>query len=218
MVKTMAKKARRAKKQIEEVVQFALGHRTRVHILILLNEDIYTAAELAKMIDQPLNNVHGHLSKMLEDGSIEIAREERKGNMLQYWYRAVEVQYYSPKDFERLPYTHRQNITGAILQSGTAEVMAGFFDGKLATPEACCYWDWYNLDTKGREDAQALYLRFLDDMREIEVESTNRVIETEEETTSMLLDLMYFERPRKGLRRELREARSANTEWKPIRD
>jgi len=212
VVEAMAKKARRAKKQIEEVVQFALGHKTRVHILILLNEDTYTAGELARLIDQPLNNVHGHLNKMLEDGSIEIARQERKGNMLQYWYRAVEVQYYSPEDFEQLPYTYRQNITGAILQSGTAEVMAGFFDGKLATPEACCYWDWYNLDTKGREDAQALYLQFLDDIRGIEIESTNRAAETQEETTSMLLDLMYFERPRKGRRRELRETKSANNE------
>lgn len=212
MVKTIAKRAKRAKKQIEEVVRFALGHPTRVYILILLNEDIYTAGDLAKIMDEPLNNVHGHLSKMLEQGSIEIAQEKRKGNMIQYWYKAVENQYYSPEDFEQLTFIERQNITGAILQSGTAEVMAGFFDGKLATSEACCYWDWYNLDAEGRKKAQALYLKFLDEIRELEIESTNRVAETKEETTSMLLDLMYFERPRKGLRRGLREARSADAE------
>ena len=37
---------------------------------------------------------------MLDDGLIEIAREEMKGNMTQCWYRAVEVQTYSMEEFE----------------------------------------------------------------------------------------------------------------------
>lgn len=63
MVRSMAKRAKRARRRIEDVVQYALGHRTRVYILILLNEGIYTAAELAAMMDEPLNNVHKHLGK-----------------------------------------------------------------------------------------------------------------------------------------------------------
>ncbi len=208
MVKTMATKAKRAKRRIEDVVQYALGHKTRVHILILLNEGIYTAGELAKMIKEPLNNVHKHLGKMLEDGSIEIAREEREANFVRYWYRAVETQCYEQEEFEQLPFAYRQNITGAILQSGTAEVMAGFYAGTLADPRACCYWDWYNLDGEGRIAAEALNLRYLNEMREIEVESTNRAAEGGEETTSMLLHNMFFERPRKGLSRAIRLGRS----------
>lgn len=204
----MAKRARRAKKRIEDVVQYALGHRTRVYILILLNEGIYTAGELAAMIDEPLNNVHKHLGKMLEDGSIEVAREEMEGNITRYWYRAVETQCYQQDEFEKLPFAYRQNIAGAILQSGTAEVMAGFYDGKLADPRACCYWDWFNLDAQGREEAEDLNLRYLDELREIEVRSTNRAVDTGEETTSMLLQHMYFERPRKGLSRAFRLGRS----------
>lgn len=208
MVRSMAKRAKRARRRIEDVVQYALGHRTRVYILILLNEGIYTAAELAAMMDEPLNNVHKHLGKMLEDGSVEIAREEREGNITRYWYRAVETQCYQQEEFEKLPFTYRQNIAGAILQSGTAEVMAGFYDGKLADPRACCYWDWYNLDTQGRMDAEALNLRYLEEMRDIECEATNRSAENGEETTSMLLHNMFFERPRKGLTRVMRLGKS----------
>lgn len=204
-MKTVAK---RAKRRIEEVVQYALGHRTRVYILILLNEGTYTAAELAAMIEEPLNNVHKHLGKMLEDGSVEVAREEKEGNITRYWYRAVETQCYQEDEFEQLPFVYRQNITGAILQSGTAEVMAGFYAGNLADPKACCYWDWYNLDAQGRSDAQALNLRYLNELREIECESTNRAAETGEQTTSMLLQNMFFERPRKGLSRAFRLGRS----------
>jgi DNA-binding transcriptional ArsR family regulator len=208
VVKAAAKKAKRARKRIEEVVQFALGHRTRVHILILLNEDIYTASQLAEMIDEPLNNVHGHLGKMLEDGSVEIAKEKRKRNMTQFWYRAVETQCYQQDEFERLPFLQRQNITGAILQSGTAEVMAGFYAGSLAEPRACCYWDWYNLDAKGREDAEALNLRYLHEYAQIETESAER---SGDETTSMLVNVKYFQRGRKGLSHAQRKCRGRQT-------
>jgi DNA-binding transcriptional ArsR family regulator len=204
----MAKQAKRTKRRIEEAVAYAVGHRTRVYILILLNEGTYTLTELASMIDEPANKVHKHLGRMLEDGSIEVAREEEEGNITRYWYRAVETQEYQQEEFEQLPFPYRQNIAGAILQSGTAEVMAGFYDGKLADPRACCYWDWYNLDAKGREDAEALNLRYLTELREIECESTNRAASSGEETTSMLLHNMFFERPRKGLARAFRLGRS----------
>jgi hypothetical protein len=121
--------------------------------------------------------------------------------MAQYWYRAVETQTYTVEEFEQLPHLYRQNIVGAIVQSGTAEVMAGLYAGKLADPRACVYWDWYNLDAKGREEADDLTERYLEDLREIEVASTNRAATSGEETISMLLDIMFFERPRKGATR-----------------
>lgn len=196
--------ARKAKKRIEEVVQYALGHKIRVHVLIVLNEGTYTAGEISEIIGVPLNTLHNHLRRMLADGSIEIAREERKGNMTQYWYRAVELQTFTVEEFEELPLLYRQNIVGAIVQSGTAEVMAALYAGKVADPRATVYWDWYNLDAPGREAADALTERYLRDMREIEVESTNRAAGTDEGTTSMLLNLTFAERARRGERREHR--------------
>jgi DNA-binding transcriptional ArsR family regulator len=193
--------ARKARKGIEEVVQYALGHKIRVHVLIVLNEGIYTAGEISEIIGVPLNTLHNHLRRMLDDGSIEIAREEKKGNMMQYWYKAVETQTYTVEEFEDLPHLYRQNIVGAIVQSGTAEVMAGLYAGKLADPRACVFWDWYNLDARGREEADALTERYIEDLRELEVQATNRAAATGEETTSMLLDITFFERPRKGTTR-----------------
>jgi DNA-binding transcriptional ArsR family regulator len=201
MVKAIAK---RAKKGIEEVVQYAVGHKIRVHVLITLNEGIYTASELSEITGVQLNTLHNHLRRMLDDGSVEIAREERRGNMTLYWYRAVEVETYTAEEFEQLPHAFRQNIVGAIVQSGTAEVMAGLYAGTLADPRATVYWDWYNLDARGRKDADALAERYLRDLREIECESTNRAAETGEGVTSMLLNFAFFERPRRGDRRRHR--------------
>lgn len=195
MVEAIIKKA---KKGIAEAVQYAISHEIRVHVLIVLNEGIYTAGEISEIIGVNLNTLHNHLRRMLDDGSIEIAREEKKGNMTQYWYRAVEVQSYTVEEFEKLPFAFQQNIVGAIAQSGFAEVLGGLYAGTLADPRSTVYWDWYNLDAQGREDADALTERYIEDMREIECETVNRVAKTGEETVSMLLDLVFFQRSRKG--------------------
>jgi DNA-binding transcriptional ArsR family regulator len=189
--------AKRAKKRIEDVVQYALGHKTRVRILIVLNDGIYTAAELAQIIEEPLTNVANHLRRMLDDGSIEIAREERKRNMVQYWYRAVEIPLYTTEEAEAMTPLQRQVTVGAIVQSGSAEVFAALHQGTLARPESILFWHWYNVDAQGREDMDAETHRYLERLREIEAESTNRRAGSGETGTSMLLNLALFERARK---------------------
>jgi DNA-binding transcriptional ArsR family regulator len=184
-------------KGIEEVVQFALGHWLRVYILIRLNEGIYTASELAERIGEPLNNVANHLRRMLDDGSIEIAKEVRKGNVVQFWYKAVEIPYYSQEDAEAMTHLQRQMTAGAVLQSGLAEVMAAFYVGNLADPRTVLFWHWFNVDKQGREEIEAENRRYLERLREIEVEATNRRAASGEDSTSMLVNLAVCERARK---------------------
>jgi DNA-binding transcriptional ArsR family regulator len=191
-------KVRQARKGIEEVVEYALGHRTRIQILVALNEGTYTAAQISEKIGEPQEIVQNHLRRMLEDGSIEIDEERPRGNRFQYTYRSVLVNTYTAEEFERLPFRFQQNIVGAILNSGLSEILAGFHAGKLAEPRAHEYWDWYNLDEKGQDDADALTHRFLRDIREIEDESLTRAAKSGEETTSRVLELFFFERTRKG--------------------
>lgn len=185
-------------KRIEEAVQYALGHRIRVHILIVLNDGFQTAAKLAEIIDEPLNNVSNHLRKMLDDGSVEIAKEERKGNVVQYWYKAVEIPFFSREAAEAMTHLQRQMTAGAIVQSGSAEVLAGLYGGKLADPRAILFWHWYNVDQQGREALEDESGRYLERVREIEVESTNRRADSGDDSTSILVNLAVFERARKG--------------------
>ena len=195
----MAKgKVRQAKKEIEEVVEYALGNKTRIKVLVALNEGSYTAAQISEKIDEPKEKVQNHLRWMLEDGAIEIDEERPIGNRDQYAYRSVVVNTYSAEEFERLPFRFRQNIAGAILSSGIAEILASFHAGKLAEPRAHEYWDWYNLDAKGQDDVDALTHRFLRDIRAIEDESFARAAKSGEEITSMVLELFFFERSRRG--------------------
>jgi predicted transcriptional regulator len=196
MVEALKDQAKKAKKGIVEVVQYAFGHKIRVHVLILLNEGIYTAGEISKVLDVPENTLNNHLRRMLADGSIEIAKEKKKGNMIQYWYRAMERKSYTVEEFERLPFAYQQNIVGAIVQCGTAEVLAGLYGGQLADPRATVFWDWYGLDAEGRKEADARTERYVEEMQEIECDAVNRAAETGEKLVTMVLNLTFFRRPR----------------------
>lgn len=190
-------KTRQPRKKIEEVVSYALGHRTRVEILIALNEELFTAQGLADRLDLSPSNIGNHLQRMLEDGSIEVGREERRGNVTQYWYKAREIPVYAPEDAEAMTPLERQVTVGAIVQSGLAEVLAALNSGTLADPQSILYWDWYNLDAKGQEEVDQESHRYLERLREIEAASTNRRAESGEEGTSMLVKLAFFRRARK---------------------
>ena len=76
-VTTKTRRTGQRKKSIEEVVAYAVGHRIRVHVLIVLNEGTYTPGEIARIIDEPLNNVSNHIRELLDAGSIELAETKR---------------------------------------------------------------------------------------------------------------------------------------------
>jgi predicted transcriptional regulator len=188
----------RKPKRIEEVVQYALGHKIRVEILILLNQGAFTSAQLAESLGESVSNVQNHLRKMLDDGAIEIAEEKRLTNVVTYWYKAVEIPVYTQEAAEAMTPVQQQMTVGAILQSGVAEELAGLYHGKLRDPRSCLYWHWYHVDQQGRQELEAENLRYLERVREIESESANRRAKSKEESTSMLLKLSVFERARRA--------------------
>lgn len=191
---------RRQRKRIEEAVQYALAHKIRIEILILLNEAAYTTAEVAELLELPLSNVSNHLKRMHEDGSIEVAKTEVRRATNMYWYRAVETPYYSKEEAEALTCMERQVIAGLVTQSGSAEVMAALWKGNLADARTILSWDWYNVDSEGRDDLEAENVRHLERVREIECEAVNRVAKTNEETIPMIVSLFAFVRARKPQR------------------
>jgi DNA-binding transcriptional ArsR family regulator len=194
------RREKKQRKRIEDAVQYALSHKTRVEVLILLNEASYTVAEISALINVEPNNVSNHIRRMLEDGAIEVAKvEERRGTNV-HWYRAVKIPYYSKEEAEGLTEMERQVTAGLVVQSGTAEVMAALFKGVLADTRTILSWDWYNVDQQGRDELEAENVRHLERIRETECEAINRCAESGEETTPILVSLFAFLRARKPRR------------------
>jgi DNA-binding transcriptional ArsR family regulator len=185
------------KRSVEEAVSYAVGHRIRIEMLSILNESTCSADELAKMIRQPLSNASHHIKELLHSRSIEIARTELVRNVNQNFYRAVEVPFFSDEEMEAKTPEERHEIYGLILQASMAEALAAFWAGKISNdPRTVMAWCWYNVDDQGREEIADEQAAHIERVRDIEARAISRSSDSGEETVSIIVTTLGYERSR----------------------
>jgi DNA-binding transcriptional ArsR family regulator len=186
-------------KQIGEVVSFALKHRVRLMILIVLNEGVYSPGEIAKIIDEPLRKVSNHIRDLADLGAIELVETTTRRNRQKHFYRAVKMPEYSEGDFEAMTPQERDITWGLIIQSMAAELLAALWKGTLRNNnKTVLTWRWHNVDTQGELEIYDVLEHAWERMWEIEGESVNRVAESKEKTRSILVTLGGLWRAKKA--------------------
>lgn len=192
---------RQSKKSIEEVVEYAIGHRTRVLVLSVLNEGVYTKEEIAGIIGEPTKRVANHIRELLDAGSIELARVEKVRNSERHYYRAAKMPFFSDEEVAEWTPLQRQVGAGLIIQNFFAEIMAAFWAGKIRDdPRHWLSWRWFHVDEEGRNALADEEQRFWDRCLEIQAEALNRSSESGEELKSIVVGGAAFERVRKAPR------------------
>jgi DNA-binding transcriptional ArsR family regulator len=190
-----SKRAGQRGKRIEEVVEYAVSHRIRSQILIVLSQGIYTTAEIADIIDEPLNRVGNHIRELLDAGSIEIADTKRRRNTHQHYLRAVRSPFFSEGEAKAMTPQERQVSAGLIVQSLVAEVMAGLWAGNMFDdPRDWLTWDWMNLDAEGRQELSEEQEDSWERLQAIKAKAATRVAETGEQTVPYIASVLGFER------------------------
>ncbi len=184
-------------RSVEEAVSYAVGHRVRIEILAALNERIYSAADLSRVLRQPLSTVTHHVEELRNSGSIEVACTKKVRNIEQNLYRSTGLPFYSDEDIAAMTPDQRQALAGLILQASMAEAMASLWAGKLKTdPRVVLAWRWFNLDGQGREDLADEQARWWERAQEIEAESASRRVESGEDVESIIVTLLAYKRSR----------------------
>ena len=187
------------KRGVEEAVGYALKHQHRVELLCLLNEGEHNRYELAALIGEEPDKIKHHLKELLDEGSIELAYSKRVGNMIQHYYRAVEMPFYSDEEVAAMPPEAKQAISGVILQAVMAEALAALWAGKMADdPRVWLSWRWFHVDSQGREDIADEQARHWARVRECEAESTNRCAKSGEPTKSIIVTSLGHVRCRRA--------------------
>ncbi len=193
--KTTAKPERN--RTVEEALSYAVAHRVRIEVLCLLNEQSYSAQELARVVHQPLSTVTHHIEELFNSGSIEVARTKQVRNISQNFYRAVAIPFLSDEEMQALTPQARQEIYGLILQASIAEAMASFSAGKITNdPRVMLAWRWFNVDDQDRSDIADEQARSWERIKEIEAESTNRRARTDERVQSIIVTSFGYVRNR----------------------
>jgi DNA-binding transcriptional ArsR family regulator len=182
------------KRSVEEAVSYAVGHRIRIEVLGLLNEEVRSPSELAKLTRQPITTISHHIKELVNSGCIELARIEKVRNADQHFYRAVELPFISDEEAESLPFETRQQYAAVILQAIMAEGLAALWAGKLSSDPVRMMWRWFNLDAEGRQELADEQRESWERIVEIETRSANRSAESGEATTSTIAVALGFER------------------------
>lgn len=188
------KRAGQRGKSIEEVVEYAVSHRIRSKILVVLNQGTYAPVELAAIIREPLNNVSNHIRELLDAGSIEIADTRRRRNFSQHYLRAVPMPFFSKREAEAMTWQQRQVWAGLIIQSLLAELMAGLWARKMFDdPRDWVAWERLDLDAEGRQELYEEQEESWQRLQAIKTRAAERVGQSGEDTTSYVVSVLGFE-------------------------
>lgn len=195
----IAKRTGQRGKRIEEVVEYAVSHRTRSQILTILDQGIYTSAELAEITGEPLNRIGNHLRELLDAGSIEIADTKRRRNTQQNYYRAVRTPFFSEREAQDMTWQERQVCAGLIIQGLVAEVMAALWAGEMFDDARdWVTWEPVDLDAEGRQELFEEQRECWERLKAIKTRAADRVAESGEKTAPYVMSVLGFERALKA--------------------
>ncbi len=193
----MSKATEAAGRGVEARVSYAVGHRVRIEILAALNERTYSTTELARIVRRPLSTVSHHVEELLRDGSIEVARTEPVRSIMQNFYRAVRVAFYSDAEMATWEPERRQEFYCVILQAALAEALASLWAGKIREdPRAMLAWRWFNVDQQGRDEIADEQAESWGRLQDIEARAAARRATSGEEAQSIIATTFGYPRSR----------------------
>lgn len=179
---------------VEDAVSYALSHRIRIEILCLLNERVYSAAELAERTPWALPTISYHLKELLRSRSIEIAKVVKVRNVDQHFYRAIEMPAVDDQEAAALPPEVKQEYAAVILQAVIAESLGALRAQKLNQPLVRMMWSWFNLGEQGREELANEQRESWDRIVGIAARDANRRTQSGEAGKTTIAVTLGFER------------------------
>lgn len=196
----------------EDAPPFATGHRIRLESLVVLHErGEASAADIAHIIGEDVRNVSNHLRDLYDAGCIEFVDHKGDGNLRKAIYRAISRPLISDEEYKAMSLKERHEINGVAVQWILAECLSSYRNNKMDRDEALCLiTDAPTLDAEGRVELRDLLtaswtgesedvFEALKGVQEIAAKATNRMAESGEAGTTVVVTLMAFERGRHGI-------------------
>jgi predicted ArsR family transcriptional regulator len=184
------------KEGVEQIVAKAFAHPLRVQILIILNEKIASPNMLAQQLDQSLNLVAYHVRVLEKYDCIELVDTKQRRGATEHFYRATRRQFLTDSEWSSLPQSLRPGLSGAALKSAFDDVEEALdketFD---EIEDRHLSRTLMAVDKKGWEDTAQLLAETLDRLIEIQAESNNRLVKSDEEIVPSRVIMLHFKSP-----------------------
>jgi len=185
-------------KRPDEAVPSSIRHWIKVETMAILHEGEFSAGEVALLIGEDVKNVRNHIRELFEAGSIEVASYKHAGNHIKTIYRAIQLPVIEDDVAREMTVEERHDVSGVIVQGFLAETICAYRNGKLDIDPVCLMWDAPHLDSLGEQEMRALLINTWKQAQDIRGKSINRLANSGEPGTTMVVGLMGFERGRAG--------------------
>lgn len=201
--------AKRRSRLPEEAPTYPASHRVRLEALIILHEGEFSAAEIARMIDEDVEIVTNHLRDLYDAGCIEFVGHRGEGNLRKAVYRAIARPFTNRDEAKKMSSEERQEAAGVHFQWILAEALAAYRKKKMLSDETVVISDEPCLDAEGivelhdflvacwTGDVETLIK--LEGVQQISARAVNRMAKSNESGTTVVASLMAFERARPSI-------------------
>jgi DNA-binding transcriptional ArsR family regulator len=174
----------------------ALGHPVREHILVVLNERIASASEIAEEIGAEVSSFYHHVEQLEKLECIErVATRQRRGAR-EHFFRAKRTVFFDDEAWQRVPATIRTDLAARFIQTIIDEAAVALQSGTLTRRgDEHVSWMRGDFDEAGWKEATELMAQTLERLSAIQKGSSKRLAAGGEASLSAAVGLLAFETP-----------------------
>jgi DNA-binding transcriptional ArsR family regulator len=173
----------------------ALAHPARFHALDILNKRVASPKELAAEVGIEVGLMSYHVKQLRDKGFVELVDTVPRRGAVEHFYRASKRAMFSDAEWPRVPANIRGSIVGEqIERTGAllgAALDSGSFEARPTRHHSLCE---SLIDEQGWKDSMEALKTALERLIEIEGESAERRLASEEPGIPMAVLLAGFEK------------------------
>jgi DNA-binding transcriptional ArsR family regulator len=175
----------------------ALSHPVRAEALRLMNQRPRSPKEISRELRVSIGTASYHVRELLRFGCVELV-DTRTGDgrrgATEHWYRALARAIFTDEDWAEVPESVKASLVGTHFRV-TARLLnesvgTGIFEKRPDRHHSIFHG---KVDQKGWTDTMALLAETMTQIQEIEAESDERMIESDETPISLAVQLLGFE-------------------------
>jgi predicted ArsR family transcriptional regulator len=187
---------------INDKLVTAMGHPTRVHAVMVLNQRTASPSELARELNRSVRHVAYHLDVLEKLGSIELVRKEPAGGgrVMESFYRATQRSWFDREAWEQVEDDKtRIGVTMPILSLMSEDIADAMLANTFEAKDNHVSRTPMDLDDDGWEEVVTLLNETLDELIEIQARVNDR-LDPETETKLAKVEIIQFQSPDVGKR------------------
>jgi DNA-binding transcriptional ArsR family regulator len=200
-VEATATKAGSATRKLDFVnpqLAAAMSHPTRVHALSILAERVASPREIARELNEPLNNVTYHVNQLRDLGCVELVKTERAhgGRVLEHFYRSSRRMYFDNDAWDVLSAKEKLGVVGAIVKMISQDIAAAMAAGTFfGDGNGHISRSPMRVDQEGWREVGDLLTRTTAELVDIEARIAGRTADDESGLIDSRVEILQFRSP-----------------------